>query len=155
MSSYLTPEGLRKVREELKQLKTVKRLEIARRIAQAKELGDLSENAEYADAKDEQAFVEGRILELEELEHHAMVVGQTATTDTVSIGLTVTVEKDGELEQYTIVGSNEANPSEKKISNESPIGQALIGHARGDRIQLTLPKGTTTMVVRDIAPYAR
>jgi len=143
MTNYLTPEGYKEIIKKLNDLKTVRRIEVARRIESAKELGDLSENAEYAEAKDEQAFIEGEILEIESLIQNATVIVNSNNKDVISVGSIVTVEKDGANERYTIVGSNESNPAEKKISNESPLGKALIGKRIGETVTLQLPKGSS------------
>ncbi len=142
--AYLTKDGLVKLKAELKNLKTVKRKEIAARIQDAKELGDLSENAEYGEAKNEQAFSEGRIIELENIIKNATVIEEndhTNGTGVVHIGSTVAIKSEDGEKQYTIVGSNEVNPLKGFISNESPLGQALIGRKVGDKIELKVPKG--------------
>lgn len=142
--AYLTKDGLAKLKQELKDLKTVKRKEITSRIQDAKELGDLSENAEYAEAKNEQAFSEGRVLELENIIKNATVINEDNHTNgngVVHIGATVTIKSEGGEKQYTIVGSNEVNPQKGFISNESPLGQALIGRKVGDKLELRAPKG--------------
>lgn len=140
--TYLTDAGHKKLKEELAHLKKVKRPEIAERIKQAKDYGDLSENAEYADAREEQSFVEGRILELENaLKNVTVVSGVDSDPDTVNIGDTVTVERDGATSTYTIVGSKEADPAIGKISNESPIGRALLNRRKGDQVEVKTPKG--------------
>lgn len=137
---YITKEGLEKIQEELRYLKGDKRREIAARIEKAKELGDLSENAEYAEAKDEMAFVEGRILELENSISRAAVINRH-NADAVTIGAQVTVKGDGGEKTYTIVGSNEADPTQGKISNETPLAQALIGRKIGEEIEVATPRG--------------
>lgn len=142
----LTPTGLQKLEEELEHLKSVKRKEVAERIKIAIGYGDLSENSEYEDAKNEQAFIEGRILTLEKMLRNARVISDAeVNTDTVSIGSTVIV-KDlelGEVIEYTIVGSAESDPSENKISNESPVGKALLGQPKGKVVTVTdVPQGT-------------
>src|SRR3989338_3680621 len=125
-TNYLTSEGRQKLKDELGYLKKTKRSEIAIRIKEAKELGDLTENAEYADAREEQSFVEGRILELEDTLKNAKVIDNKASVpNQVDIGDTVVVEKDGIALTYTIVGSNEADPKNGRISNESPLGEAF------------------------------
>ncbi len=148
--TYLTKEGLIKLQDELKVLKTEKRKEIADRIQQAKELGDLSENAEYVEAKTEQAFIEGRILELENLIRNAIVVEGKPGTEEVQIGSTLTVKTGGKSFSYSIVGSNEADPASGKISNESPLGSAFLGKRKGDTVSIDTPSGTTTYIVSDI-----
>jgi transcription elongation factor GreA len=140
----LTPEGLEKLKEELQDLQTVKRREVADRIRDAREFGDISENAEYDDAKNEQAMLEQRIAALEEKLRSAQVIDASElSTDVVRVGVTVNVkdEGSGDTDKYTIVGSAEANPREKKLSNESPVGKALVGHKRGDTVEVALPSG--------------
>lgn len=140
--SYLTDEGYKKLKEELEELKTVRRPAIAHRIKEAKELGDLSENAEYADAREEQSFTEGRILELEATLKNAQVIGQrNPHPEKIDVGDTITVKKNGETVSYTIVGGSEADPASGKISNESPFGQAFLGKKKGDEFTVTTPKG--------------
>jgi transcription elongation factor GreA len=140
----LTPEGLQKLQSELDDLQTNKRREVAERIKEAREFGDISENSEYDDAKNEQMMLEQKIAQLEERLRSAQVVNTSElSTDLVRVGVTVNVkdEKTGDSDKYTIVGSAEANPSEKKLSNESPVGKALIGHKRGDTVDVALPNG--------------
>jgi transcription elongation factor GreA len=139
----LTPEGLEKLKAELEELTTVKRREVAERIKDAREYGDISENSEYDDAKNEQAMLEQRILMLEEKLRSATVVdAKELSSDVVAVGTTVKVKDDkGKSATYTIVGSTEANPAEKKLSNESPVGRALLGHSKGDKVTVKLPNG--------------
>lgn len=139
--TILTPEGLRKLEEELEFLKTVKRKEIAERIKQAKEFGDLMENSEYEDAKNEQAFTEGRILMLEGMLRSAKVIdNHDVRSDMVTVGSTVRLMGEaGEELSYTIVGSAEADPSKDRISNESPVGRALLGKRKGDTVTVQVP----------------
>jgi len=140
----LTPEGLRKLEEELEFLKTVKRKEIAERIKASKAFGDITENAEYEDAKNEQAFVEGRILQLDQLLRNAKIVdNHGAPPDVIIVGSTVRVKDLGSGEEitYTIVGSAEADPDRDRISNESPVGRALLGRRAGEVIEVTVPAG--------------
>lgn len=139
----LTPEGLEKLKAELEELTTVKRREVAERIKDAREYGDISENSEYDDAKNEQAMLETRILNLEEKLRSATVVDASdISTDVVGVGTAVQItDEAGKSVTYTIVGSTEANPAEKKLSNESPVGRALMGHAKGDTVQVQLPNG--------------
>lgn len=148
--TVLTPEGHQRAKQELDELKNVKRKEIAGRIQDAKELGDLSENAEYAEAKNEQSFVEGRIVELENLLKTAVVVDSPTDSTVVRVGSTVTVKGKNQAATYTIVGSNEADPSAGKISNESPLGKAFIGKRTGDSITVTTPAGETVYTVQNI-----
>ncbi len=139
---YLTDEGYKKIKDELEHLKKVRRPEIATRIKEAKELGDLAENAEYADAREEQSFTEGRILELEDMMKNAQVIDAKASVpNQVDIGDTVVAEKDGASSTYTIVGSNEADPKNGRISNESPLGQAFLGKKKGEEVKVKTPKG--------------
>jgi transcription elongation factor GreA len=142
--TILTPEGLRRLEEELETLKTVRRKEVAERIKQSKEFGDLSENAEYEDAKNEQAFVEGRILQLDQMLRNARVIdNHNAPHDEVTVGSTVRLKDLGNGEEitYMIVGSPEADPDNDKISNESPVGQALLGKRKGQTVEVTAPAG--------------
>ena len=149
----LTYEGLKKLEEELDYLKTVKRREIAERIKVAREFGDISENAEYDEAKNEQAFTEGKIAEIEHKLKIAKVIDEEdIATDVVSIGSCVKV-KDLEFDDiidFYIVGSSEANPAEDKISNESPVGAALIGKEIGDKVVVAVPDGDITFEVLEI-----
>jgi transcription elongation factor GreA len=139
----LTPEGLEKLKAELEELTTVKRREVAERIKDAREYGDISENSEYDDAKNEQAMLESRIATLEEKLRSATVVdAKDLSTDSVQVGTKVKVKDEaGTSAEYTIVGSTEANPAEKKLSNESPVGRALLGHAKGETVTVQLPNG--------------
>ncbi len=141
-TTYLTPEGYKKLEEELEYLRTVRRKEVAQRLHEAlAEGGELIENAEYEAAKNEQAFVEGRIQELEYLLANARVVAD-ASTDEVGIGSKVRVRyEDGSEETYTVVGAAEASPREGLISNESPLGQALLGRKPGDEVTVEAPDG--------------
>src|SRR5579884_2414573 len=150
--TILTPEGLRKLEEELEFLKSVKRKEIAERIKQAKEFGDLMENSEYEDAKNEQAFTEGRILTLEGLLRNAKVIdNHDVRSDVVTIGSTVRLVDDaGEELTYTIVGSAEADPAHDRISNESPVGRALLGRRKGETVTVEVPAGTSRRVRGDV-----
>jgi len=141
----LSPEGKKHLEEELNYLRLVRRKEVAERIKAAREFGDLSENAEYEDAKNEQAFVEGRILALEKILRHARVAENDGKNhDVVTVGSKVTV-KDlvrDKTYQYIIVGSQEADPSKKRISNESPVGRALLGKKPGAIVSVKAPAGT-------------
>ena len=141
----ITKEGLEKLKAELAELKGVRRFEIADRIAKAKELGDLSENAEYHDAKDALAFLEGRVMELEDFIGKAVVTVPT-TTEVVGVGCKVRCESNGKPKEYVIVGPKESDPSAGKISNESPLGQALLGLKRGEEFESKLPNGATLKV---------
>lgn len=142
--TVLTLEGLTKLEKELEYLKTVRRREVAERIKQAIEFGDISENSEYEDAKNEQGFIEGRILSLEKMLRNAKVIDdEDVQTDKVSLGSRVHItdlETNEELE-YTIVGSAEANPSAQKISNESPVGKGLLGKKIKEIVEISVPVG--------------
>lgn len=144
-TNFLTKEGFEKLQDELDYLRTAKRQEVADRLHEAMEGGELIENAEYEAAKNEQAFVEGRIQELEILLATARVIEEDKRrkTDTIQVGSTVTIQEDGyEEETYTIVGAAEANPREGKISNESPIGKAILSHRPGEEVQVETPDGS-------------
>lgn len=139
---YLTSEGLKKLQEELEFLRIEKRKEVAQRLHEAMEDGELIENAEYEAAKNEQAFVEGRILEIEHMISQAQVIERGKSKDVVQVGSTVTVKENGKKpEKYTIVGVAEANPKEGLISNESPLGRALLDHKVGDDVEVQAPAG--------------
>lgn len=140
---YLTPEGYRKLQEELEYLRTVRRAEVAQLIGSAKEEGDIRENAAYEDAKNQQAFVEGRIQDIERILKYAVIIEEPAESDVVVIGSRVTVVEHGydEPETFRIVGSAEADPKNGFISNESPIGSALLGHRVGDEVTVKTPSG--------------
>ena len=144
---YVSADGLRKLEEELEHLRTARRKEIAERIHAAMEFGDYSENSELEDAKNEQAFVEGRIMTLEQMLKNAVVISQNGHHDKVELGSQIVVEVDGERENYTVVGSAEANPAEGRISNESPVGRALLGHRAGDKVRATVPNGIIEMTI--------
>ena len=150
--TILTPEGLRKIEEELEFLKTVKRKDVAERIKQSKEFGDLMENSEYEDAKNEQAFIEGRILTLEGMLRNAKVINDhEVRSDVVTVGSTVHLaDEAGEELTYTIVGSPEADPRRDRISNESPVGRALLGKRRGETVTVKAPAGTIRYTIRAI-----
>lgn len=138
----LTPDGLTRLKHELEYLSTEKRREVAARIKEAREFGDISENAEYDDAKNEQAMLESKIALLEEKLRSATVIDAgDINTDVVGIGSSVEVEDNGKSATYTIVGSSEANPAERKLSNESPVGKALIGAKAGETVTVQLPNG--------------
>ncbi|UTI66511.1 transcription elongation factor GreA [Paraconexibacter antarcticus] len=140
----LTLEGLEGLKAELEELSTAKRREVAERIKEAREFGDISENSEYDDAKNEQAMLETRILQIEEQIRSARVISaDDVSTDVVGVGVTVSVKfDDGKAQKFTIVGSAESKPPEK-LSNESPIGKALMGKKKGDEVTVVLPTGKT------------
>ena len=143
-TTFLTKEGYQKLADELEYLRTTKRKEVAERLHEAMEGGELIENAEYEAAKNEQAFVEGRIQELEMILASARIIEeQPNDPTTVQVGDTIVVkEGNGDPEEYTIVGAAEANPREGKISNESPLGRSLINHRAGDEVTVEAPGGT-------------
>ena len=148
----LTPEGLANLKAELDELTTRRRREVAARIKEAREFGDISENAEYDDAKNEQAMLEARIASLEEKLRSATVIDASdLRTDVVGVGSVVHVKDEtGKSTKYTIVGSAEASPTELKLSNESPVGKALIGHKRGEEITISTPKGKRRLKITKI-----
>lgn len=137
----LTQEGLLKLNEELKHLINDKRKEVIERIREAAAHGDLSENADYAQAREEQSFIEGRIMEIEDMIKNAEIITASHQHNTVTIGSTVKVKVNDEEKSYTIVGSNEANPIEGKISNESTVGSSLLGKKNGDKVIITTQAG--------------
>jgi transcription elongation factor GreA len=139
----LTPEGQRKLEDELNHLETVRRREVGQRIKEAKEFGDISENSEYDDAKNEQAWVESRIAEINQILAHATIISSPKKNDKVVLGSKVELQdsENGDVHMYQIVGSAEADPGNMKISNESPVGQAIIGRKKGDSVPVTLPSG--------------
>jgi transcription elongation factor GreA len=140
----LTPEGLEKLKAEIEYLSVDKRREVAERIKEAREFGDISENSEYDDAKNEQAMLEKQISDLEEKLRNARVISdKDVDTDVVSIGATVHVkdQKTDKSTKFKIVGSAEANPAESRLSNESPVGRSLLGHKRGETVTVSVPRG--------------
>ena len=140
----LTPEGLEKLKAEIEHLSTERRREVAERIKEAREFGDISENSEYDDAKNEQAMLEAKIAGLEEKLRSATIIDSSElSTDVVQVGSLVHVkdEKTGKSVKYTIVGSAEANPGEMKLSNESPVGKALVGRKRNEVVSVQVPRG--------------
>jgi transcription elongation factor GreA len=140
----LTPEGLEKLKTELEHLSTDKRREVAERIKEAREFGDISENSEYDDAKNEQAMLEARIASVQEKIRMATVIEpEDLSTDIVAVGSVVHVkdEQTGKSVKYTIVGSAEAKPAENRLSNESPVGRSLLGRRRGDEVSVQVPRG--------------
>jgi transcription elongation factor GreA len=150
-TQYISEEGLTKLRAELEELVNVRRQEIAQRIHDAKEHGDLAENAEYEDAKNEQAFVEGQIQRLEALVKNAVLIDEHHGTEHVQIGSTVKVDGSDGAEVFTIVGSTEASPREGKISNESPVGHALLGKRKGDSVVVHVPAGDFSYKIVEIS----
>lgn len=144
---YVSAEGLKKLSAELEELRTAKRVEVAERIHAAMEFGDFTENSELEQAKNDQAFLEGRIMTLEQMIKNAEIIDETSKHDFVEVGSRVTVEADGRKENYTIVGSAEASPQEGKISNESPVGRALQGHRAGETVKISVPAGVMEMKI--------
>jgi len=148
---HLTKERLEELKLELEELKNKKRLEVAQRLKTAKEYGDLSENSEYVEAREEQANVESRIFELEELMKEAVTIKMGEGGDVVSVGSVVTVKKGEKILMYTIVGSYEAKPEEGRISDESPLGKAFLGHRAGDTVTVTTPGGPVSYEITKVA----
>lgn len=146
---YVSKEGLEKLKEELHYLQTVKRVEIAGRIEKAKDLGDLKENAEYHDAKDEAGFTAGRIAELQNAVNNAVLI-EAKSNENVSIGCTVKAKAGDKEKIFTIVGRPEADPLQGRISNESPMGMAFLGRVVGDKVEVKLPSGIITYEVTQI-----
>ncbi len=149
--TFLTPQGFERLQDELEHLRTVKRQEVAQRLREAMEDGGdmgVDSDAEYDAAKNEQAFVEGRIQELEILLANARMIENTGAREKVEVGATVTIQEDaGDPEEYIVVGRAEANPREGRISNESPLGRALMDHRAGDVVRVDAPGGSFTVLV--------
>src|SRR3954462_5007407 len=149
----LTPEGLENLKKEIETLSTEKRREVAERIKEARDFGDISENSEYDDAKNEQAMLEARIATLEDKLRSASVIDSSELdNEVVRVGSLVNVKDEGSGKslKYTIVGSTEANPGENKLSNESPVGKALVGRKQGDAVKVTVPRGELTLKITKI-----
>jgi len=149
----LTPEGLEKLKEEIEYLSNAKRREVAERIKHAREFGDIAENSEYDDAKNEQAMLEHRIAMLEERLSNSRVIGEDEISkDVVSVGTKVRLRDldANETIEYHIVGSAEANPAEHKLSNESPVGKAILGHKKGETVEVSAPRGSLKFKIMDI-----
>ncbi len=151
MEYYVTKERYDELKAELDSLKKEGRNEIAERLQRAKEFGDLSENAEYSEAKEAQSKLEARVIELENIIRNSTIIKKTHGKKTVEMGATVKVEKEKKTFEYTIVGSNEANPEKRLISNESPLGQAFIGKKEGDVVEVETPKGIAKYKIIEIA----
>jgi transcription elongation factor GreA len=150
---YLTSEGAARLKTELEQLKGPARREISARLRSAIQMGDLSENADYHKAKEDQGFLEGKIMELEYLLKNATIIEKNdgGLRDVVEVGARITVVEEGESpETYLIVGAKEADPRNGRISHESPIGSALMGHRVGDRVEVTTPGGTLWLEITEI-----
>ena len=149
----LTKDGLEKLEKELSHLRTVKRKEVAARIKQAISYGDITDNSEYEDAKNEQAFIEGRIITLEKLLRRARLLEKEDKSDnSIALGSVVKLKDldSGEVFEYTMVSTAEADPSEKKISNESPVGKALIGRVPGDEVEIKAPVGLVRYKIEEV-----
>jgi transcription elongation factor GreA len=146
----LTEEGLKKLQDELKVLKEERRHEVIERIQEAVSHGDLSENADYAQAKEEQAFIEGRIMEIEEMIKNMQIIEHASNSNIVSIGSTVSAKVGDKDVKYAIVGANEANPAQGKISNESLVGRALLGAKKGDKVPIETPSGKMEYIITNI-----
>ena len=148
---YLTHEGMAKLKAELDHLKGTRRHDIAKRLRSAIQMGDLSENADYHKAKEDQSFLEGRIQEIEHLLRNAVIIEKNASVDAVGLGNHVTIQEgNGPPETYHLVGAKEADPRRGKISNESPIGQALADHKVGDVVEVVTPGGSVKLTILKI-----
>ncbi|MFB6212246.1 MAG: transcription elongation factor GreA [Candidatus Magasanikbacteria bacterium] len=147
---YLSKERFEEIKEELEELKTKGRKEVAQRLKKAKDMGDLSENSEYQEARNQREKLEQRITHLEEVVRNAEIIDESQDTDKVVVGSTVTIEKDGKEFTYQIVGPEEAEPSEGKISNESPMGQSLLGKKEGEEATINAAGGESTCKIIDI-----
>ena len=147
---YLSKERFEELKKELQELRSKKRLEVAERLKQAKEYGDLSENSEYLEAREEQSWLENRIFELEDTLKKAVIIKKPLVLSEVEVGCTVTVKKGDQVFKYMIVGSDEANPKEGKISNESPLGRAFLNHKIGESVIVFAPTGKVTYQIMNI-----
>lgn len=150
MTQYLSQEGLEKLKKELEYREHVLRLDIARKILEAKELGDLSENAEYAEAREAQGMNEGRIEELKDAIKNGVIMGPNHQHKVVAVGSTVSVKFNGKERAFTIVGPAESNPAEGFISNESPLGAAFVGKKKGEELEVLVPSGKIKYKILDI-----
>jgi transcription elongation factor GreA len=150
---YLTKDGLEELKKEFEELSRVKRPDILARVSQARSMGDLSENAEYVAAREELSFIDGRIDELEELVKQAVLIQETHSknSQTVKLGSTVTVHIKGKKEVFTVVGEWEADPTDKKISHESPLGKALMGKKVGEKVEVEAPAGTVVYTIASVS----
>jgi len=150
-STYLTLEGLQRLKEELQQLTSTRRRDLAKRLRSAIQMGDLSENADYHKAKEDQAFLEGRIQEIEYLLRNAVIIEKNATADVAGLGNHITIQEgDSPVETYHLVGAQEADPRNGKISNESPIGRALAKRKVGDVVEVDAPSGRLRFLILKI-----
>lgn len=147
---HITAEKLEELKQELNHLKTVRRLEVADRLKRAKELGDLSENSEYMEARDEQQLVESRVFELEDIINNSTIITMTSGKSTVGVGATILVSKGSKEMEFTIVGPNEAKPEAGLLSNESPLGKAFIGRKAGETIKVKVPAGEVMYKILEI-----
>jgi transcription elongation factor GreA len=148
----ITQEGLANLEKELHHMVTVRRPEVAEKIKRAREVGGTENNAEYDDAKNEQAFIEGRILMLENIVKNAMVIESPVLPDVVELGNKVLIQnQDGKIEQYTIVGSTESNPVDGRISDESPVGRSLLGKKIGNTVEVNTPAGIFSLKIIEIS----
>jgi transcription elongation factor GreA len=147
----LTKDGLEELKNELKNLIDVKRPEVVQKISLARDMGDLSENAAYVSARDEQAFVEGRIAELEEIIKNAVVASSIHSKGIVSVGCKIRVHVDGVEQEFCLVGGPEADPKDKKISHESPLGKALMGKKIGDKVEIDAPMGKLVYTILSVS----
>ncbi len=148
---YLTKEGLDELKKEYDQLTKVKRPDVLERVSQARSMGDLSENAEYVAAREELSFIDGRIDELDELIKQAVLIQETHSKGLVKLGSTVTVNIKGKKEIFTVVGEWEADPHEKKISHESPLGKALLGKKVGEKVEVEAPAGVVVYTIASVS----
>lgn len=149
-AQYVSQSRFDELKKEYNELKNVKILEIADVINEAKQQGDLSENAEYHQAKEEMAWAQGRLLELEQILGNCVIINGNSKDDTVSVGKTIVVEVKGVKKEYTVVGPQEANPFEGLISNESPLGQAFLGHKAGDKVDVETPSGKQIYTIKEV-----
>lgn len=149
-TQYLSQDKLEKLQEEYKQLKEVRIPELANLIDEAKQLGDLSENAEYHQAREDMSWAQGRAKEIVRILDHAEVVSSSLSSDSVNVGSKILVSVNGKEREYTIVGAQEADPAKGCISNESPLGSAFVGKKKGDSVELTVPAGVQTYLLKKI-----
>lgn len=147
---YLTKEGLADLKKEYEELTTIKRPDVLSRVAQARSLGDLSENAEYVAAREDLSFIDGRIDELEELLKQAVLITESHSNHMVKLGSKVTLHTKGKKEVFTVVGEWEADPTEKKISHKSPLGLALMGKKVGEKVEVEAPAGKILYTIKSI-----
>ena len=150
MSNILTPAGLEKIKKEISEIKETKLKDVAQRIKDAKDFGDLSENAEYQEARNEQAYLYGKLLELEEKVKNAKIIDKKHKSDTVQAGVTVVVKNADQKMNFEIVGSDESDPVNGRITIESPLGSALFGHKKGDSVEVSTPGGLREYQIVDI-----